>query len=113
MSMEAIYPDGRRELLSMVTNFSAKWHHSYIYEDEVAPLLPEGTVVVVTGWYDNTKKNPLATDQNLYVTRGARTHDEMSHAWLAVTHLNQEGYERIKTEREQMLTDEQEDGQQP
>ena len=113
MSMEAIYPDGRRELLSMVTNFSAKWHHSYIYEDDVAPLLPEGTVLVVTGWYDNTEKNPLATDPSLYVTRGSRTHDEMSHAWLAVTHLDEEGYERIKAEREQVLTEDEQDGQQP
>ena len=37
MSMEAIYPDGQQELLSMVTNFSAKWHHSYIYEDGRGP----------------------------------------------------------------------------
>ena len=99
MSMQAIYPDGRQELLSMVTNFSAKWHHSYIYEDDVAPLLPEGTVVVVTGWYDNTKKNPLATDPNLFVTRGSRTHDEMSHAWIAVTHLDQDGYDRLVAQR--------------
>lgn len=111
MSMQAIYPDGRQELLSMVTNFSAKWHHSYIYEDSVAPLLPTGTVVVLTGWYDNTKKNPLATDQNIFVTRGSRTHDEMSHGWLAVTHLDEEGYERIKAEREQRMATE--DREQP
>ena len=26
--------------------------------------------------------------------------DEMSHAWIAVSHLDDEGYERIKAERE-------------
>ena len=26
--------------------------------------------------------------------------DEMSHAWLAITHLDEDGYERLVTERE-------------
>jgi hypothetical protein len=30
---------------------------------------------------------------------GQRTTDEMSHAWIAVTHLDEEGYERILAER--------------
>tara|TARA_B100000029_G_scaffold51124_2_gene46508 strand:+ start:10955 stop:12325 length:1371 start_codon:yes stop_codon:yes gene_type:complete len=99
-SMEVIYPDGKRELLSMVTNFNAKWHHSYIYEDDVAPLLPEGSVLVVTAWYDNTADNPLNPDPEVWKARGSRTVDEMSHAWIAVTHLNQEGFERLVSERE-------------
>jgi hypothetical protein len=99
-SMEVIYPDGKRELLSMVTNFNAKWHHSYIYEDDVAPLLPEGSVLVVTAWYDNTAENPLNPDPEVWKARGSRTVDEMSHAWIAVTHLNQKGLERIVSERE-------------
>jgi hypothetical protein len=32
---------------------------------------------------------------------GSRTADEMSHAWIAVTHLDDEGYQRILAEREQ------------
>ena len=99
-SMEAIYPDGSRELLSMVTNFNARWHHSYIYEDDVAPLLPTGTVVVLTAWYDNTVAKSLTPDPEVWYARGARTTDEMSHAWLAVTHLDEEGYERLVAERE-------------
>ncbi|MEX2285009.1 MAG: hypothetical protein WEE89_21155, partial [Gemmatimonadota bacterium] len=30
-SMEAVYPDGRKELLSMVSNFQWRWHVNYIY----------------------------------------------------------------------------------
>jgi hypothetical protein len=100
MKALAIYPDGKQETLSMTTNFSAKWHHSYIYEADAAPLLPTGTVLVLTGWYDNTENNPLATDPSVWVTRGSRTTDEMSHAWIGVTHLTEEGYQRIKAERE-------------
>lgn len=98
-SMRAIYPDGSEELLSMVTNFNARWHHSYIYEDGVAPLLPTGTVLVITAWYDNTENNPLNPDPQIWYARGARTTDEMSHAWLAVTHLDEAGYEELAAER--------------
>ncbi len=100
MSIKAIYPDGREELISMVTDFDARWHHSYIYGDDSAPLLPEGTVLVMTGWYDNTADNPLNPDPEIWYARGDRTTDEMSHAWLAITHLTDEGYERLVEERE-------------
>lgn len=100
MSIRAIYPDGREELISMVTDFNARWHHSYIYGDDSAPLFPEGTVLVMTGWYDNTENNPLNPDAEIWYARGSRTTDEMSHAWLAVTHLTDEGYERLVEERE-------------
>ena len=100
MSIRAIYPDGSEELISMVTDFNARWHHSYIYGDDSAPLLPQGTVLVMTGWYDNTEDNPLNPDPEIWYARGSRTTDEMSHAWLAVTHLTDEGYERLVEERE-------------
>jgi hypothetical protein len=109
MSLQAIYPNGRTELLSMVTDFDARWHHSYIYEDDAAPLLPTGTVIVMTGWYENTEDNPL-TDASAWYARGSRTVDEMSHAWIAVTHLTEEGLERIEKEREEArVISEQED----
>ncbi len=99
MSIRAVYPDGSDELISMVTDFNARWHHSYIYGDDSAPLLPEGTVLVITGWYDNTADNPLNPDPEIWYARGNRTTDEMSHAWLAVTHLTDEGFERLVEER--------------
>jgi hypothetical protein len=100
MSLKAIYPNGRTEQLTMVSDFDARWHHSYIYEDDAAPLLPTGTVIVMTGWYENTEQNPL-TDSEAWYARGSRTVDEMSHAWIAVTHLTEEGYQRLEKEREE------------
>ena len=32
---------------------------------------------------------------------GSRTGDEMTHAWLAITHLDDEGYEKLLAEREE------------
>ena len=100
-SLEIFYPEtGRTEIISMVSNWSATWHQSHLYEDDVAPLLPTGAVMVIKQWYDNTEGNPNNPDPDQWVDGGSRTADEMSHAWIAVTHLDEEGYEKIVAERE-------------
>jgi mono/diheme cytochrome c family protein len=99
MSMEAVYPDGRKEVLSAVNNFQWKWHVNYIYADHVAPLLPKGTVLVFTAWHDNTAANPNNPDPRQWVGWGDRTVDEMAHAWVDVTYLDQEEFDRLVAER--------------
>ena len=47
MSMEAILPDGSKQMLSAVTDYDFNWHNNYVYADDVAPLLPKGTVLQV------------------------------------------------------------------
>jgi mono/diheme cytochrome c family protein len=101
-SFEIFYPEtGRTEEISQVSNWSATWHHSHIYEPDSAPLVPAGAVLVLKQWYDNTANNPNNPDPDMWVVGGSRTGDEMSHAWLAVTHLDEEGYERILAERKE------------
>lgn len=99
MSMEAIYPDGRRELLSHVANFQWRWHVNYIYADSAAPVLPKGTTLVFTAWHDNTSANPNNPDPEQWVGWGDRTVDEMAHAWVDVTYLEQAEYEQLVAER--------------
>ena len=94
MSMEAIYPDGRRELLSSVDNFQWNWHNNYVYAEDAAPLLPTGTVLVLTAWHDNTESNPNNPDFRQWVGYGDRTVDEMAHAWVDVTYLEQDDFDR-------------------
>ncbi len=110
MSMEAIYPDGRKELLSSVDNFQWNWHINYVYEEDVAPLLPKGTTLVFTAWHDNTESNPNNPDSRQWVGYGDRTVDEMAHAWVDVTYLEQEEFDRQVKAREEaarLATDEQ------
>jgi hypothetical protein len=99
MSMEAIYPDGKRELLSSVNNFQWRWHVNYIYADDAAPLLPKGTVLVFTAWHDNTANNPNNPDPRQWVGWGDRTVDEMAHAWVDVTYLDQPELDKLVAER--------------
>ncbi len=99
-SLEIYYPEtGRTEQISQISNWSATWHHSHLYERDAAPLLPAGAVLVIKQWYDNTAENPNNPDADQWVYGGSRTGDEMSHAWIAVTHLNEEGYEELLTQR--------------
>jgi hypothetical protein len=87
-------------MISQISNWHPGWHLSHMYEDDVAPLLPKGAVLIITAWYDNTADNPHNPDPDQWVGIGDRTADEMSHAWIAVTHLDQEGYDRLVAERE-------------
>jgi hypothetical protein len=100
-SIEVFDPKtGKREVVSSVSNWSAWWQHSHLYTEDSAPLIPAGAIMILTHWYDNTANNPANPDPDQWVYGGARTGDEMSHDWIAVSHLNQEQYEQIIAERE-------------
>jgi hypothetical protein len=99
LSLEAIYPDGRKEVLSAVNNFQWNWHVNYIYADNAAPLLPKGTVLAFTAWHDNTANNPNNPDPRQWVGWGDRTVDEMAHVWVDVTYLDQAEFDRLVAAR--------------
>ena len=99
MSMEAIYPDGRREMLSSVDRYDHNWQIAYVYADHAQPLLPKGTVLLFHSHYDNTADNPINPDPDQWVLFGARGVDEMSHAWVGMTYLDETDFERLTAER--------------
>ena len=99
MSMEAIYPDGRREMLSSVDRYDHNWQIAYVYADHAQPLLPKGTVLLFHSQYDNTADNPINPDPDQWVLFGARGVDEMSHAWVGMTYLDETDFERLTAER--------------
>jgi mono/diheme cytochrome c family protein len=100
MKMEVFYPEtGRTEVLSQSSNWTSAWNHSHTYEEGFQPLIPAGATIILTGWYDNTENNPMNPDPDQWVGAGQRTTDEMSHAWIAVSHLDQAAYEKLLAER--------------
>ena len=99
MQVEAILPDGGKQVISYVGNFNFNWMTNYIYDDDAAPLLPKGTVIHVTAWYDNTKANKNNPDSDQWVGYGDRTVDEMAHAWMNVTYLTDMEYKALQAER--------------
>jgi hypothetical protein len=99
MQVEAILPDGSRQIISYVGNFNFNWMTNYIYDDDAAPLLPKGTVIHVSAWYDNTKANKNNPDPDQWVGYGDRTVDEMAHAWMNVVYFNDAEYKALEAER--------------
>ncbi|HEY1241343.1 MAG TPA: hypothetical protein VGF16_12350 [Bryobacteraceae bacterium] len=92
MEVEAILPDGSTQVVSYVGKFNFNWMTNYIYDDDAAPVLPKGTIIKVTAWYDNTRGNPNNPDPDQWVGFGDRTVDEMGHAWMNVTYISDEDY---------------------
>jgi mono/diheme cytochrome c family protein len=99
MQVEAILPDGGRQVISYVGNFNFNWMTNYIYDDDAAPVFPKGTVIHVTAFYDNTKANKNNPDPDQWVGYGDRTVDEMAHAWMNVVYLNDDEYKALLDER--------------
>jgi len=92
MALEAILPNGQRQMISFVNNFQFNWMNSYEFTDDAAPIFPKGTIISVTAWHDNTAGNKNNPDPTQWVGGGDRSVDEMAHAWVNVTYLSEEDY---------------------
>ena len=107
--MEAIYPDiradsarpgpARTQTLSCVSNYQFGWHITYPYADEMAPVLPAGTIIHVTSWHDNSAANKWNPDPKNWVGSGQRTIDEMSFAWVSLFYISEEDYQQRTASR--------------
>lgn len=91
MCMEAIYPDGKREMLTCA-GYNHNWVKVYTYEDDVAPLLPTGTVLHFLAWYDNTPGNPRVVDARNWKGWGNRSIDDMFYHLPRMILLTEEQY---------------------
>ena len=104
MCMEAIYPDiradsarpgpARTETINCVSNYQFGWHITYPYADDVAPVLPAGTIIHVTSWHDNTAANKYNPNPRNWVGYGQRTIDEMSFAWVSLFYIDEAEYQQ-------------------
>ena len=104
MSLEAIYPTGRVEMLSYVENFNFNWHVNYVYTDDAAPLLPAGTMIKLTAWHDNTAGNRANPDPTQWVGWGQRSYDDMYHAHVRYIELTEEDYKQMVQDRRRAAT---------
>ena len=103
MTLEAILPNGQSQVISHVADFNFNWHNSYVYKETASPLLPKGTIIKVTAWHDNTVNNKANPDPNVWVGYGDRTVDEMAHAWVNVTYMNDADYRAAIEERKKAV----------
>ncbi len=85
---EANYPDGKHEILLDVPHYDFNWQNTYKL---VTPkLLPKGTVLHCTAYYDNSAKNPNNPDPKATVRWGEQTWEEMMIGYFTMTPADQD-----------------------
>lgn len=75
MEYKAVYPDGKTETLLNVPNYDFGWQTNYRLAEP--KLIPRGTQIRVTAWFDNSAKNKFNPDPSKVVRWGDPTYDEM------------------------------------
>jgi hypothetical protein len=91
--LEAIYPNGKTEMLNCA-RFLFNWHLNYVYADDEAPLLPAGTLLHSIMWHDNSADSKFNPDPDAQITWGERTIDEMGSAWLSYYYMSDEDFKK-------------------
>lgn len=103
--MEAIYPGGHKvETLSCVNKYQFAWHLVYLYDEDDQPLLPAGTILHISSWYDNSPGNKFNPDPDNLITYGQRTVDEMGGAWISYYYLSDDEFKQQVDARKKKLS---------
>ncbi len=79
---EAIYPDGKRELLLDVPRWDFNWQIDYILAEP--KLMPKGSALYCEAHYDNSADSPTNPDPTKTIRFGEQTWDEMMIGWFTV-----------------------------
>lgn len=87
MRFYADYPDGTREELLNIANYSYNWQLSYEYE--TPKFVPAGTKLTAVGAFDNSAQNPANPDPNRDVDWGEQSWDEMFFGSSRWKHVDQ------------------------
>jgi hypothetical protein len=93
MRTEAIYPDGRRELLFDVPKYDFRWQETYFLKHQF--LLPKGTKLLTTAYFDNSINNPLNPDPTKAIRWGEPSTEEMMGFWLAFADVTPVDADRV------------------
>ena len=73
--VEAVYPDGRTEMILNVPKYDFNWQTDYVFKSPL--VLPKGTKLKTSAWYDNSVANKSNPDATKDVYWGDQTWEEM------------------------------------
>jgi peroxiredoxin len=77
---EAIYPDGKKEVLLSVPRYDFNWQSVYRLARPIA--MPKGTKLHCVAHFDNSAKNPNNPDPKQNIYWGDQTWEEMMIGWI-------------------------------
>ena len=72
---QAIYPDGRTEMILSVPKYDFNWQTEYVFKQPLK--MPKGTKIHSIAWYDNSTANKSNPDPTADVHWGDQTWQEM------------------------------------
>ena len=103
MCLDAIYPaTGRVETINC-SGYDHSWVKVYNYAEDSAPLLPRGTILRVTGYFDNTPANRNVVDPRNWSGLGHRSIDNMLLMLGQAINLTDEQFAKEVAERRTKL----------
>lgn len=101
---DVTYPDGRQETLLDVPRYDFNWQNSFILAEP--KLLPKGTKMHCTAYFDNSEDNLANPDPTEEVRYGPQTWHEMMIGWYDVSYpLDQAEQIYTKAKEKQLRAD--------
>jgi hypothetical protein len=101
MCLEAIWGYSK-ETLSCV-GYDHNWVRGYPFADDYTPLLPKGTILHITGYFDNTASNPNVPDARNWQGSGNRSVTNMFiDLGIRVTMTDEQFFEEMETRRKNL-----------
>jgi hypothetical protein len=101
MCLDAIW-ENTTETLSCA-GYNHNWVRVYSYADDAQPLLPKGTIVRATSYFDTTPANKNVIDPRNWSGLGHRSTDNMAIGIATGIELSDEEFEREMAKRRQQL----------
>jgi hypothetical protein len=101
MCLEAIW--GTTVETLNCSGYNHSWVRIYNYKEDAAPLLPKGTILRLTGYFDNTPANKNVSDPRNWQGMGHRSMDNMMFNLGQGFYLTEEEFQQELAKRRQRL----------
>ena len=101
MCLDAIWKNTTQTL--SCSGYNHSWVKVYPYADSAAPLLPKGTILRVTGYFDTTRANKNLVDPRNWTGMGNRSIDNMMVNISMGIVLSDEEFAQEMAERRELL----------
>ena len=102
MCLEAIW--GHTVETLNCAGYDHNWVRVYNYADEAAPLLPKGTILRITGYFNNSPTNPNVPDPRNWSGGGHRSVDQMFINLMRGVYLSDEEFAQELADRRESLS---------
>jgi hypothetical protein len=80
--IDAVYPDGRRDVLLNVPRYDFNWQTTYFLKSPID--LPKGTKLECTAWFDNSVNNAANPDPAKTIYWGDQSWEEMNVGFMEI-----------------------------